>query len=201
MSDGGYETESLWGPAGWQYVRSASIVAPLGWVRDGDGSWSRLRLGNSETLPPTTPCSTSHGSKRTPSRAGQASDSRRSLNGKSRRPGLRARPRKRLSVGRYLRTRSSQSRPLIALSERGRELRSGCQPTWLRANDGRRLGSGRRPISAHTPTSPRFRTRSTPRCSSAPSTRCCEAARGQPTRGSPEPASVTGTSPSGANFS
>ena len=55
MSDGGYETESLWGPAGWQYVRSASIVAPLGWVRDGDGSWSRLRLGNSETLPPDHP--------------------------------------------------------------------------------------------------------------------------------------------------
>ena len=62
-------------------------------------------------------------------------------------------------------------------------------------------GSGPRPTSRRTPASRRSPTASTPRCSSAPSTRCCAAARGRRTRSPCAPRSATGTTRSAARSS
>ncbi|MGI9659668.1 MAG: ergothioneine biosynthesis protein EgtB, partial [Gaiellaceae bacterium] len=55
MDDGGYGAEEFWAPAGWSYLSSSAIQAPLGWSRNGDGSWVRRRLGNPETIPAEEP--------------------------------------------------------------------------------------------------------------------------------------------------
>ncbi len=57
IGDGGYRRESLWSPAGLEWLAGAGsgTDAPLGWQPEGDGDWSRLRFGHVETLPADEP--------------------------------------------------------------------------------------------------------------------------------------------------
>ena len=110
--------------------------------------------------------STSPGTRPTPSRAGPASGCRPSSSGRPRPPGA---DRERANLDQLaLRLRS------------GRRLRRRAERLRRRADARRRLGMDgvrlRRPTRASRP-SP---TPSTPRSSSAPSTRCCAAAPGRP---------------------
>ncbi len=50
VETGGYDDERWGSPAGWEHVRTAGLVAPRFWERDGDG-WARLRFGHHESLP------------------------------------------------------------------------------------------------------------------------------------------------------
>lgn len=50
IGDGGYESEDLWQAAGWDFIRSESLGAPLGWARDAAGALTRRRLGYVEPL-------------------------------------------------------------------------------------------------------------------------------------------------------
>jgi iron(II)-dependent oxidoreductase len=44
IADGGYQEPRWWTPAGWEHRVSARLVAPMHWVRDGDG-WAYTRFG------------------------------------------------------------------------------------------------------------------------------------------------------------
>jgi iron(II)-dependent oxidoreductase len=48
---GGYADERLWSPEGWAWRRRVGLEHPEFWRREGEGSWSRVRFGRSETLP------------------------------------------------------------------------------------------------------------------------------------------------------
>jgi iron(II)-dependent oxidoreductase len=48
---GGYEDPRLWGPDGWAWRNESDAVHPAFWAREGDGGWSRTRLGRREELP------------------------------------------------------------------------------------------------------------------------------------------------------
>ncbi len=55
IAEGGYQTESLWTPEGWSYIRSEAISAPLAWESDAEAGWTRGRLGNVEPIPEHEP--------------------------------------------------------------------------------------------------------------------------------------------------
>jgi iron(II)-dependent oxidoreductase len=51
MAAGGYEDGRLWGDEGWAWRRETGAEHPQFWRREGDRSWSRVRLGWREELP------------------------------------------------------------------------------------------------------------------------------------------------------
>jgi iron(II)-dependent oxidoreductase len=55
VADGGYDDPRHWTPAGWSWRQEAGLVAPEFWHAEGGGSWSRLRFGRREDLPPDEP--------------------------------------------------------------------------------------------------------------------------------------------------
>jgi len=55
MADGGYDARNLWAPAGWTWRSDNGISHPGTWRAEGDGGWSRLRLGWKEELPMDEP--------------------------------------------------------------------------------------------------------------------------------------------------
>jgi iron(II)-dependent oxidoreductase len=54
IADGGYDDPAWWTPAGWAHRVSAGLVAPLHWVRDGDG-WAYTRFGRTAPVAPDEP--------------------------------------------------------------------------------------------------------------------------------------------------
>ena len=52
---GGYQSPRWWSEAGWAHVQKAGLTAPQFWHREGTGSWSRVRFGWRESLPPDEP--------------------------------------------------------------------------------------------------------------------------------------------------
>ncbi|HLU45793.1 MAG TPA: ergothioneine biosynthesis protein EgtB [Natronosporangium sp.] len=54
IADGGYDDPRWWSPAGWEHRVSAGLVAPMHWVRDGDG-WAYTRFGRTEPVRPDEP--------------------------------------------------------------------------------------------------------------------------------------------------
>jgi gamma-glutamyl hercynylcysteine S-oxide synthase len=54
IADGGYDQSRWWSPEGWEHRRSAGLVAPLFWQRDG-GQWLRRRFGVVEPVPGAEP--------------------------------------------------------------------------------------------------------------------------------------------------
>jgi iron(II)-dependent oxidoreductase len=52
---GGYREPRFWSDEGWAHRLEAGLEHPLCWRREGDGTWSRLRFGWREELPPDEP--------------------------------------------------------------------------------------------------------------------------------------------------
>jgi iron(II)-dependent oxidoreductase len=52
---GGYDDPRHWTEAGWAWRREARLEHPQFWRREGDGAWTRVRLGRREGLPPDEP--------------------------------------------------------------------------------------------------------------------------------------------------
>ena len=52
---GGYHERRWWTDAGWDWRRQDHLEHPAFWRREGGGSWSRVRLGWQEPLPPEEP--------------------------------------------------------------------------------------------------------------------------------------------------
>jgi iron(II)-dependent oxidoreductase len=52
---GGYDDPRYWSAPGWAHRQKAQLVAPQFWRREGEGSWSRVRFGFREQLPPDEP--------------------------------------------------------------------------------------------------------------------------------------------------
>jgi iron(II)-dependent oxidoreductase len=55
VESGGYDDPRLWAPEGWAHRQAEGLEHPLFWQREGEGSWSRLRFGHREELPPQEP--------------------------------------------------------------------------------------------------------------------------------------------------
>ena len=55
VADGGYDEPRWWADAGWAWRRTDDVEHPEFWRREGGGSWSRLRFGWREDLPPDEP--------------------------------------------------------------------------------------------------------------------------------------------------
>jgi iron(II)-dependent oxidoreductase len=55
MEDGGYRDARRWGPEGWAWRDAEGIEHPQFWRREGPGSWSRVRFGWQEEVPPDEP--------------------------------------------------------------------------------------------------------------------------------------------------
>jgi iron(II)-dependent oxidoreductase len=55
IADGGYERPALWTPAGWSWRQRADLTAPEFWRPSGQGSWTRVRFGHIEEIPPDEP--------------------------------------------------------------------------------------------------------------------------------------------------
>jgi gamma-glutamyl hercynylcysteine S-oxide synthase len=55
IADGGYDRSALWTPVGWSWRQRAGLTAPEFWQRHGEGSWSRVRFGHIEEIPPAEP--------------------------------------------------------------------------------------------------------------------------------------------------
>jgi gamma-glutamyl hercynylcysteine S-oxide synthase len=47
----GYDDTRWWTDAGWEWRQREGAAHPLFWQREGEGSWSRMRLGRREELP------------------------------------------------------------------------------------------------------------------------------------------------------
>ncbi|MGZ4397508.1 MAG: ergothioneine biosynthesis protein EgtB [Gaiellaceae bacterium] len=52
---GGYEDPSYWDPLGWRFRLDEGLEHPLFWRRESDGSWTRVRFGRREPVPPDEP--------------------------------------------------------------------------------------------------------------------------------------------------
>ena len=52
---GGYRDQRLWAADGWAWRWKEQVEHPLFWRREGGGSWSRIRFGHVEPLPPDEP--------------------------------------------------------------------------------------------------------------------------------------------------
>ena len=57
IADGGYSNPLLWLSDGWAWVRENGIEAPLYWVRQGEGGWSRFALDGLKPLDLAEPVS------------------------------------------------------------------------------------------------------------------------------------------------
>ena len=55
VADGGYAEPHLWTEAGWAWRTEAGLAHPQCWRAEGAGTWSRLRYGRREDLPPLEP--------------------------------------------------------------------------------------------------------------------------------------------------
>jgi iron(II)-dependent oxidoreductase len=55
VEDGGYDDERVWSTKGWRRRCEGDLEQPAFWRREGDGSWSRVRFGHTEPLPPEEP--------------------------------------------------------------------------------------------------------------------------------------------------
>jgi iron(II)-dependent oxidoreductase len=55
IEDGGYEDPRHWTDDGWKWRLESDLQHPEFWCREGDGSWSVLRFGNSIPLRPGEP--------------------------------------------------------------------------------------------------------------------------------------------------
>jgi gamma-glutamyl hercynylcysteine S-oxide synthase len=55
IADGGYDRASVWTAAGWAWRQQAALTAPEFWQPQGPGSWSRVRFGHIEDIPPAEP--------------------------------------------------------------------------------------------------------------------------------------------------
>jgi gamma-glutamyl hercynylcysteine S-oxide synthase len=54
ITDGGYDQQRWWSPAGWEHRQRAGLTAPAFWRRSGD-QWLRRRFGITEPVPPAEP--------------------------------------------------------------------------------------------------------------------------------------------------
>jgi gamma-glutamyl hercynylcysteine S-oxide synthase len=52
---GGYRDDAAWEPEGRDWRESEGLEHPLAWAPDGEGSWSRVRFGHREPVPPDEP--------------------------------------------------------------------------------------------------------------------------------------------------
>jgi len=55
IAAGGYHDERLWSRGGWEWRHAEAAEHPAFWRREGEGSWSRVRFGHVEALPPDEP--------------------------------------------------------------------------------------------------------------------------------------------------
>lgn len=55
VEGGGYRDPRLWDPVGWAWRNTAGHEHPEFWRREGGASWSRVRFGRREDLPPDEP--------------------------------------------------------------------------------------------------------------------------------------------------
>lgn len=55
VADGGYADPRWWTDAGWAWRTEAGLAHPQFWRAEGAGTWSRLRYGRREDLPPLEP--------------------------------------------------------------------------------------------------------------------------------------------------
>ena len=55
IDDGGYSSPRFWTAEGWEWRQSAGLEHPEFWRRDGERSWSRVRFGWVEEVPPDEP--------------------------------------------------------------------------------------------------------------------------------------------------
>lgn len=55
IGSGGYDTQRLWHPDGWEFRHKSGLNAPLFWRRGGGGQWLRRRFGVIEPVPPAEP--------------------------------------------------------------------------------------------------------------------------------------------------
>jgi len=55
VTGGGYADRHAWSEAGWAWREEAGLEQPEFWARDGEGTWSRVRFGRREALPPNEP--------------------------------------------------------------------------------------------------------------------------------------------------
>jgi iron(II)-dependent oxidoreductase len=55
MADGGYQRPELWAAEGWAWRQEEGAAHPQFWRQEGDGSWSRVRFGWREDVPPDEP--------------------------------------------------------------------------------------------------------------------------------------------------
>jgi iron(II)-dependent oxidoreductase len=55
VADGGYHDSRHWTAEGWAWREEARLVSPQFWRDEGGGTWSRLRFGRREDLPPDEP--------------------------------------------------------------------------------------------------------------------------------------------------
>ena len=158
----------------------------------------------SRPCPRTSPCSTSAGTKPTPTPAGPAVACPRRRSGRRRPATTRAPASPAAGRGATLEPteRPRQPRPDATSSPpRSGAYPDGVSPVRLPPDGRRRVGVGGVGLRAPTQGSVPSRTRSTPRCSTATATRCSAAGRGPPTRASGAPPSATGTSPSAGRSS
>ena len=132
----------------------------------------------------TSRCSTSAGTRPTPTPAGPAGGCPPRPSGRRRPAGTRAAAGPALPVGRRRPDPGAgQPGPAAPAAGPGRRVPGRCQRRWAceqMIGDVWEWTASR--LRRRTRASSPSRTASTPRCSSAPSTRCCAAARGRPTR-------------------
>ena len=55
VESGGYGESRWWSPEGWRWRQEAGVEHPQFWRREGPATWSRLRFGWREDLPPDEP--------------------------------------------------------------------------------------------------------------------------------------------------
>ncbi len=55
IEDGGYREPCWWSEAGWAWRLEETLEHPQFWHREGSSSWSRVRFGRQEPLPPHEP--------------------------------------------------------------------------------------------------------------------------------------------------
>src|SRR5579859_6892067 len=201
IADGGYDDQRWWTPAGWDHRQRAGLTAPLYWRREGTG-WVRTRFGVTEPVPPPSRCCTCAGTRRRRTPRGPGAGCRPRRNGR-RRPGTTRPPGGRAGSPGATRTPRRTGRTWgSATSSRPRRAATRAAPARpARGSSSATSGSGPPATSCPTRASPRGRTGSTPRCSSAASTRRCAAAHSAWPRSPAAARSATGTTRSGGRSS
>ncbi len=201
IADGGYDDPRWWTEAGWRHRRQAGLVAPMHWRRDGDG-WSYLRFGRWDRVRDDEPvvhvcfheaqAYATWAGKRLPTEAEWEKAARWDpATGRSRRyPWGDDDP---TSAHANLGQRHLSPAPVGAIRQASRR--------WACISSSVTCGNGPPPPSGATRASRPSPTGSTPRSSSATTTRCCGAVRSAPTGRPAAARSATGTIPSGGRSS